>query len=439
MPTETDIKLRSWLDANQRDREQMCRSILDLHPRYFDVKPRHPKGGPDGGRDLQAIDNKGQLVFGAVGFKNGANDSTEQVSEIRKKFIEDGVAAIKNDPKAQAFVFMTNVALTIGIQDKLNRKARELGFASSEIFDRERLRIELDNVRGLFVRFQYLDIPLSTAEQASFLAEFGDSIQSVVTTGFGDVQKSLRRLLFLKEAERTLGNLTVRFNLDRAYTGEELGHCRAFALFTLKEIKHKIFQIYFGTSDRSSRFYAADRDFTKQNSGLHNGKSGGQWEKHIDIETAKLNENHEVDGNSSEQIEQWFPVGSSGGVGFETDTVDFITASYSHDSSLIRFWPRLRLMDIDEAMLSMRVNASLASKIKSVEVFANGYQIMNASEVQPSKPNKDDVGYPGNWTADELTDSWQILRPATFASFFRIDFFNKIPSRRFDYVDLSSE
>lgn len=74
MPTETDIRLRSWLDANQRDREQMCRSVLALDPRYSDVRPRQPAGGPDGGRDIEAIFDSDRVAYGAVGFHNGAND-----------------------------------------------------------------------------------------------------------------------------------------------------------------------------------------------------------------------------------------------------------------------------------------------------------------------------------------------------------------------------
>lgn len=434
MPTETDMRLRSQLDANQRDREQMCRALLDLHPNYFDVKPRHPNGGPDGGRDLEATDGEGRLVFGAVGFKNSANDSSEQIKDIEKKFKEDAVSALKNTPQPTAFVFLTNVALTMGVQDALNKRARQLGFVKSEIFDRERLRIELDGVRGLFVRFQYLGVPLSTAEQASFLSQFGDSIQSVLATGFDDIQKSLRRLLFLKEAERTLGSIHVRFNLDREYSGEELGHCRAFALFTLKEIKHDIFMIYFGTSDRSARFYGPpNRDFRDQSPGIRHGKSGGQWEKHIVLSDYEQDSDEGAAEDDKEVPEKWISVGSSGGVGIEKTKA--IVATYSHDSSLIRFQPRLSLMDLDEAMFSMRVSESLAGKIESVEIFANGYQIMTASEVKAHNPNKEDDGYPGSWTDEELLDPWKILRPATFSSFFRIDFFNKIPFRSFDYVE----
>jgi hypothetical protein len=38
-----------------------------------------------------------------------------------------------------------------------------------EVVDRERMRIALDSPDGFSIRFQYLDIPLSEAEQASFL------------------------------------------------------------------------------------------------------------------------------------------------------------------------------------------------------------------------------------------------------------------------------
>jgi hypothetical protein len=64
--------------------------------------------------------------------------------------------------------------------------APQAGIEHCDILDRERLRIELDSPAGFFVRFQHLGIPLSEAEQASFLARYGDRIQQVVTVGLSD-------------------------------------------------------------------------------------------------------------------------------------------------------------------------------------------------------------------------------------------------------------
>ena len=45
------------------------------------------------------------------------------------------------------------------------------------VFDQERIRIVLDSADGFSIRFQYLQIPLSEAEQATFFAKWGDDIQ----------------------------------------------------------------------------------------------------------------------------------------------------------------------------------------------------------------------------------------------------------------------
>ena len=89
MATDTDIRLRSRLDSNQRDREQMCRAVLELDVRYTEVRPRHPLGGPDGGRDIEALFGGTLRTFGAVGFANSANDSDEQKRQVRRKFKDD--------------------------------------------------------------------------------------------------------------------------------------------------------------------------------------------------------------------------------------------------------------------------------------------------------------------------------------------------------------
>ena len=84
MPYQTDERLKNYLDTNQLHREQMCRAILAIDKRYSDVRPRHPRGGPDGGRDIEALFRDDLLTFGAVGFVNQANDSDEQKKKYKK-------------------------------------------------------------------------------------------------------------------------------------------------------------------------------------------------------------------------------------------------------------------------------------------------------------------------------------------------------------------
>jgi hypothetical protein len=102
----TEERLRSWLDSKQVDRERMCLALLTLDSRFA-----NPKGGPDGARDIEVIFN-GVETWGAVGFRNSANDSTEDKTSVRKKFQSDLTEALKENVHLNSFIFFTNVDLT---------------------------------------------------------------------------------------------------------------------------------------------------------------------------------------------------------------------------------------------------------------------------------------------------------------------------------------
>ena len=87
LPYQTDERLKSYLDTNQLQRERICGAILATDKRFSEVRSRHPRGGPDGGRDIQAIYRGEQITFGAVGFVNQANDSNEQKKLLRKSLL----------------------------------------------------------------------------------------------------------------------------------------------------------------------------------------------------------------------------------------------------------------------------------------------------------------------------------------------------------------
>src|SRR5713101_1269756 len=196
----------------------MCLAIIAIDKRFSDVRPRHPRGGPDDGRDIEALFRNEQRAFAAVGFVNQANDSDEQKKRIREKFKDDLQSALSVDPKPEAFFFLTNINLTIGEKELLVSQAKDAGFAYCEIIDRERLRISLDSPDGFAIHFQYLGLLLSEEEQASFFAKWGDDIQSVISTGFQRLEKTLDRLLFLQEASDVMSALTFAFELDRTYS-----------------------------------------------------------------------------------------------------------------------------------------------------------------------------------------------------------------------------
>ncbi len=354
MPYQTDERLKSYLDTNQLHREQMCRALLSIDKRFTDVRPRHPRGGPDGGRDIEAIYRADQKAYGAVGFVNQANDSAEQKKSIKEKFKSDLKSALNADHKPEVFIFITNINLTIGEKDSLVLEAKNAGLAYCEIIDRERLRISLDSPDGFSIRFQYLALPLSEEEQATFFAKWGDDIQSVISTGFKRIERTLDRVLFLQEFSNVMSSLILAFELDRTYTAEEIGHFRAFCSMYLKEPKHKILSILFGSSDKSNRMRNdLEADSTEQKSGIKYGIGGGQWEQNIDIDRA--GDEGSID-DEEDSNPKYACVGSSSSIG--VDSVEFITIRYNHDS-FIRYKPRLSLRDIDEAMFLPLLNETL--------------------------------------------------------------------------------
>lgn len=428
MPYETDERLKSYLDTNQLGREQMCRSVLALDRRFSQVVPRHPRGGPDGGRDIQACFREDQLAFGAVGFVNQANDSEEQKKQIHKKFNADADRALEADEKPSVFVFLTNVNLTVGEKEELNRQAKEKGFVISEIMDRERIRISLDSPDGFSIRFQHLGIPLSEPEQASFFAKWGDDIDSLISTGFQNINGKLDRIIFLQEAADALSSFTLSFQLDREYSADEIGHFRAFCVMYLKGPVNDVFGISFGSSDRANRFRTDVKGELKDDvAGIKSGISSGQWESYL-----KIPEGGNNDGDTeSDEVEGKFKlVGSGSAVGREK--IEFFAISYGYDD-FIRLFPRPRLKDFDDAMYLPVLSRSFAEKVSAIHVYANGYKI---EEIGTNDFNIDESEFdpklPDRFLPDELADPWVRIRPSILSSAFHVSFANRTPRRLFD-------
>jgi hypothetical protein len=426
MTYHTDERLKSYLDTNQLHREQMALAILALDKRFSEVRPRHPRGGPDGGRDIEAIFRGDQLSFGAVGFVNQANDSEEKKKTIRAKFNDDLASALQCTPTPTVFVFLTNVNLTVGDKDQLVESAKKQGIIHCEVFDRERLRIALDSADGFAIRFQYLAIPLSEEEQASFFAKWGDDINSVIATGFQQVQKTLDHLLFLQESNDSLSSFQVAFELDREYTGDEIGHFRAFCSVYLKEPKLSVMSIIFGASDKADRF--SDESAPKRQPdlqpGIKFGIGGAQWEQRLS--TVEQGANFEE--TDDDEPEKYDRVGTSSSVGM--NAVRFLIIQYSK-SSFIRFQPVLTLRDFDECMLLPILNCSLAKRIKTIHIISNGYKLLEIGvEGFAIDETRFEPNIPVNFNDAELADPWVRIRPKR-SSAFHLFFADEVPQRLF--------
>src|SRR5215211_5336904 len=97
----TEERLKTWLDGNQVQRERMCIAILALTKQYSNVRPRRPKGGPDGARDIEALYEGTYEVWGAVGFQNSVTDSAEDKRLAQKKYKSDLKSALAENPSLQ--------------------------------------------------------------------------------------------------------------------------------------------------------------------------------------------------------------------------------------------------------------------------------------------------------------------------------------------------
>ena len=439
MPYVTDERLKGYLDTNQLHREQMCLAVMAIDKRFSDVRPRHPRGGRDGARDIEAVFKGVLRVFGAVGFVNQANDSKEHKKQIFTKFDDDLTEALKQDPRPKVFVFFTNVNLTVGEKDDLVAIAKGKGLAEAEVFDRERIRLSLDNPDGLSIRFQYLGIPLSEAEQATFFARWGDDIQGVITDGFGKLQKAINRIQFLQEMNQYLSHFTAVLELDREYSGSEIRHYRAFSTLQLKGPVHGIFSIMFGATDNSERGEAkTEQDLLKGQSGICGSLYGGQWEMRIPEDRVDAPPAEDPDDDNDEPTFPYVPAGNIRGVGLD-DPVKTIRISYRKDQ-FIRFSPDLRLQDLDECIFIFFLNACLAKKLHTIKIYANEYKLAEIPNVG-FKIDPTPVRYyvPLLFSDSELADPWVRVRPASLSSAFHISFSEHTPQRFFDAREIGAD
>src|ERR1043166_2628513 len=268
---QTDERLRSWLDANQLARERLSLAVLALDKRFTAVTPRHPRGGPDGGRDIEAIFQNARKAFAAVGFINSACDSSEEKLAVKSKFKADLARASSADASLKVFVFFTNVSFTVGEKKELVALAKSSGIEVAEVFDRERLRIALDSAEGLGLRFQYLSIPLSDSEQAAFFARWGSGFEQLITESMQAVDSRLDRMEFFQEQSRSLDALSFHFKLTREVPRHEMPHFRALLALMFAQVM-PMRSVFIGVCD--------DNDYWTENSSAgDSGIFGISWTK----------------------------------------------------------------------------------------------------------------------------------------------------------------
>lgn len=245
---QTDERLRYALNSNQPSRERLCLAILALDRNYSDVRPRRPEGGPDGSRDIEC--NRGpDLCFGAVGFVNNATDSAKDKRTIKRKFLSDLQSALRQNKDLKAFVFFTNIDLTPAETEELQQSAVAQGVSFVEIYWRERIRLALDSPEGLGIRYQYLAMQLSPAEQASFFSRFGKDLETLVTGRFERLERKIDLMEFARWQTGKICSIDLRVMLKHLEESErrEPEHFRA--CMELQSVVHEKRSIILGGQD----------------------------------------------------------------------------------------------------------------------------------------------------------------------------------------------
>lgn len=156
-----------WTEA-QKASERLAGQLLAAEG-FDSIDPAHPLGGPDGLRDL-VCRKDGHDWAVAVYFPRGQ----KAFNEIEKKFKHD--AGVLGGGTYDGFVFLTNQHLA---EAERGRLREHLPDYEVELFHLERTAAILDRPENYGLRFEYLDIEMSKAEQVAFFESLTQTYQAL--------------------------------------------------------------------------------------------------------------------------------------------------------------------------------------------------------------------------------------------------------------------
>lgn len=366
-PRLTEERLRHHLDSNQVMRERLCLAIMPLLGPYTREQPRRPKGGPDGGRDIEAVFQGSMTVWGAVGFRNGGGNDEPARRDAESKFHSDLDRALDENPTLQGFVFFTNVDLTPGIVDQLKETASNRGVSVVDVCDMERMRHVLDSPEGLIARLQYLDIPMSTTEQIALVNKFGNQLQNAVLARFDRVELTLSQMELFLAFQKPLHRIDIYISLK-----EE----RCSAIIGSEAILLKID----GLQDLSkSVFCLCLNNFS-----------------HKAANSQLVTSSHLWLAEKPEKVISFLP-----SLGLSKSTM----AAYC-ELSLTTGGHRVRIADLTTIGLTVFITSGLQDVIHRIVVDANGYEMFN-SAVDPTTETST-IEIPKNIAFDSESRKWII-------------------------------
>ena len=168
---EIRTRLLDWTQGHT-DAENLAAKILDLSG-YEDIDPAHPRGGPDGKKDILCT-KENILWVGAVYFPV----KPQSFSRIKNKFKVD-LPGVKAN-RALGIVFITNQEVTVGQREVLVQLASNTG-VKCDIIHFDRLVTILEKPEAWGLRLEYLDIKTTTEEFLAYHAWSQKHQQKIIT------------------------------------------------------------------------------------------------------------------------------------------------------------------------------------------------------------------------------------------------------------------
>ena len=413
----------------------MCLELLQTQADFTDIRPRLPKGGPDGGRDIEAIYKGSKRVLGAIGFVNDANDSEQHRGNAKSKFAEDLKKALTVLPdeynrKPEVFVFFTNVGLTPGIIDDLKKSVHGTGITICEIYDREHMRLMLDCNTGYAIRYRYLDIRMSDEEQKDFFDKWGDQLQGMISESLGGIETMTHRLHFLMEAQFLVERVSVMVKLAAPLGKISGGDFLFQVMLALRTHADGLITLNFGSCSQPivetiDEIEQSEKHFPK------NSQKGFAYAELLPGSPQHERYKAIINEETLDDDETWFAVGSSSGI-LEIEK-PFIQTNYGTEPFLERFTPTCKLIDLHRCMIIFDCNEEVANSIEEIVLYANQYRILSLKKdgFQISQGSFDRFRIPKEICHLDQSKSWSTLRPTNIASFFSPDFNVRTPTRSY--------
>lgn len=161
---ETSERLKNWT-SQSKSSERFAADLLKSEG-FNQIEPSHPKGGPDGKKDIKCSKDGLTWIVG-VYFPHG----DVSFSTTKKKVQRDLMGVMANN--ADGFIFFTNQEFSLSQRDEL----MALSSFNILIYFRESIRVLLHHSANLHLKLEYLLIEMDPSEiVASFSLQVSEML-----------------------------------------------------------------------------------------------------------------------------------------------------------------------------------------------------------------------------------------------------------------------